>query len=186
MVYSRRTDLEIMNEKVIEAIFVDIMFKNKTITCGNIYHSPSKDANAQSLFQSILENILHKISKRECLLFVDFNINLLDCDEPNVGNFIEVMLENGYKSLINRPTRITQTNGTLLDHIWTNCCNAQKLKSCIITYSISDHLVTMICMSIKKSQTKNIEYYRSFSQRRSSRPPNPPIGGAQDNFGGPS
>ena len=166
VVYSRRTDLEIMNEKVFEAIFVDIMFKNKTITCGNIYHSPSKDANAQSLFQSILENTLHKISKRECLLFGDFNINLLDCDEPNVGNFIEVMLENGYRSLINRPTRITQTNGTLLDHIWTNCCNAQKLKSCIITYSISDHLVTMICMSIKKSQTKNIEYYRSFSDTK--------------------
>ena len=64
MVYSRRTDLEIMNEKVIEAIFVDIMFKNKTITCGNIYHSPSKDANAQSLFQSILENTLHKIKQK--------------------------------------------------------------------------------------------------------------------------
>ena len=99
-------------------------------------------------------------------MFGDFNINLLDCDEPNVGNFIEVMLENGYRSLINRPTRITQTNGTLLDHIWTNCCNAQKLKSCIITYSISDHLVTMMCMSIKKSQTKNIEYYRSFSDTK--------------------
>ena len=90
-----------MNEKIFESIFVDIKFQDIVITCGNIYHSPCNNGNVQKMFLADLENILRKINKRESFLFGDFNYNILDCDEPNVTKFIDVMYDHGFSSLIN-------------------------------------------------------------------------------------
>ena len=45
--YTHRIDLDIMNEKIFESIFVDIKFQDKVITCGNIYRSRRNNGNAQ-------------------------------------------------------------------------------------------------------------------------------------------
>ena len=63
--FTYRIDLDIMNEKIFESIFVDIKFQDKVITCGNIYHSPCNNGNAQKMFLADLDNILRKINKRE-------------------------------------------------------------------------------------------------------------------------
>ena len=166
--FTHRIDLDIMNEKIFESIFVDIKFQDKVITCGNIYHSPCNNGNAQKMFLADLDNILRKINKRESFLFGDFNYNILDCDEPNVTKFIDVMYDHGFSSLINRPTRITDNSSTLLDQIWTNSNTLQKVKSCIITFSISDHLATMMSIAVKKckSSKSGSEYYRQFSDSK--------------------
>ena len=148
--FTHRIDIDIMNEKIFESIFVDIKFQDKVITCGNIYHSPCNNGIAQKMFLADLDNILRKTNKRESFLFGDFNYNILDCDEPNVTKFIDFMYDHGFSSLINRPTRITDNSSTLLDQIWTNSNTLQKVKSCIITFSISDHLATMMSIAVKK------------------------------------
>ena len=94
------------------------------------------------MFLADLDDILRKINKRKSFL-LDFNYNILDCDKLNVAKFIHVMYDHGFSSLINRPMRITDNSSTLLDQIWTNSNTLQKIKSCIITFSISDHLATM-------------------------------------------
>ena len=80
-----------MNEKIFESIFVDIKFQDKVITCGNIYRSPCNNGNAQKMFLADLDNILRKINKRESFLLEDFHYNILDCNEPNVTKFIDVI-----------------------------------------------------------------------------------------------
>ena len=74
------------------------------------------------------------------------------------------MYDYGFSSLINRPTRITDNSSTLLDQIRTNSNTQQKVKSCIITFSISDHLATMMSIAEKKceSSKSGSEYYRQF------------------------
>ena len=78
------------------------------------------------------------------------------------------MHEHGFSSLINRPTKITDNSSTLLDQIWTNSNTPQKVKSCIITFSISDHLATMmhIAVNIYKSSKTNSECYHQFSDSK--------------------
>ena len=98
--------LDIMNEKIFEPIFVDIKFQDKVISCGNIYRSPSNNNNAQKMFLADLDNILRKINKRESFL-LDFNYNIFDSNEPNVTKFIDGMYDQGFSSLINRPTSST-------------------------------------------------------------------------------
>ena len=80
------------------------------------------------MFLTNLKDILRKINKRESFFLGDFNYKILDCDEPNVTKFIDVTYDHGFSSLINRPTRITNTISTLLDQIWANSNTSQNKK----------------------------------------------------------
>ena len=69
------------------------------------------------------------------------------------------MFENGFRPLITKPTRITTTSSTAIDHIWTNVYNSKTCAG-IIVDCIADHLpVTQCCqlgsikeMAFKKEQ----------------------------------
>ena len=47
------------------------------------------------------------------------NLNILD-DNIISSDYINVILENGFKQLITEPTRITTTTSTLIDHFIKN------------------------------------------------------------------
>ena len=106
-----------MNEKIIEALHIDIKLKEKTITCGVIYRSPFQDAKPHYSFVKSLEESINKIKRRDCFLFDDFNFNLLHPDEQNTSNFTDAMFEFGFIPLISKPTRISHCGVTLLAHI---------------------------------------------------------------------
>ena len=52
------------------------------------------------------------------------------------------MLEYNFYPLINKPTRVSNSSCTAIDHIWCNLTNA-FINSAIITHKISDHLPIM-------------------------------------------
>ena len=62
-----------------------------------------------------------------------------------------------------KPTRITEANENLIDHIWTNnLSNTTANKSHIILTDISDHLP---CITISKSPDYQINGYRHITKR---------------------
>jgi len=67
----------------------------------------------------------------------DMNFNLNDEAQSFTDAFIEAMFDDSFHSLINKPTRITDTNAICIDHIWTNCINC-PLTSAVITHLIAD------------------------------------------------
>ena len=64
------------------------------------------------------------------------------------------MLDHNFCSLINRPTRITDTGATVLDQIWTNSFS-DHIKSGIILHSISDHLPLFMSAANSKVISSN-------------------------------
>ena len=51
----------------------------------------------------------------------DLNSNLLDCNvNAKVKTYINLLFQNNYIPLILKPTRISKTNATIVDHINTN------------------------------------------------------------------
>ena len=57
-------------------------------------------------------------AKRKCYIHGDFNYELTKSNEnTRVSDFTEVMLNHNFCSIINKPTRITDTSATVLDHI---------------------------------------------------------------------
>ena len=75
----------------------------------------------KSNFFDNLKKTLESIkSNHKCLIFSDLKYNLLQRDNNMVSDLLDIMSENSFYSLINKPTRITDTSETILDHVWTN------------------------------------------------------------------
>ena len=73
--------------------------------CGVIYRPPSKNSKSHALFLEHLINILNSIKNKPCFLFGDFNYNLLNCDDPHIANYADMLFENCFIPLIKKPTR---------------------------------------------------------------------------------
>lgn len=63
------------------------------------------------------------------------------------------MLSNSYIPVISKPTRVTETSATLIDHIWVNnleLSEQPKFKSGIVVDDISDHLPVFLIRNVSK------------------------------------
>ena len=157
-------ELTIMNEKIFESIFIKIQLHNENLFCGNIYRSPSNDNHLNEKFLNNLYNCIHNSNEslNKCFITGDFNYDLSNQDNEHVCNFIEMMLEGHYFPVINKPTRITDTSATVLDHIWTNL-HQQQIKSGVILNPLSDHLPVYMCFNLNKQNLYRPQQKRSFT-----------------------
>lgn len=64
----------------------------------------------------------------------DVNINLLNTSDINVTEYISMMEEQGFFSYVDKPSRITQTSSTLIDHIFIKASERIKKNIDISTY----------------------------------------------------
>ena len=104
-----------------------------------IYRQP---AGKIEPLKTLLQNIFTKNIKSNKTLYLvgDFNLNILTYDSNNkVRNFFNFIFQNGLIPVINRPTRITRTKATAIDHIITNSHFNSDIKTGIIKADISDH-----------------------------------------------
>ena len=91
--------------------------KIKNIVLGVLYRPPNTGITC---FNESLNVILDKLKceNKLCFLMGDYNINLLNHDKHGPpSDFVELMHSYSFLSLINRPTRITETSPTLIDNI---------------------------------------------------------------------
>ena len=148
-----------MKEKLFESVFINIEFCNKTLLVGCLYRSPFSDVQSNEIFVSTLKNCLNLVKcNQKCIITGDLNYDLANCENEHVSNFTEIMFENCYFPLINKPTRITDSSASVLDHMWTNI-HDESIKSGISTSPISDHLPVFMylnCDSQPKSPTPNL------------------------------
>ena len=104
----------------------------------SIYRPPKSSI---SDFISKMEELLLVLQDRqyaEAHIAGDLNIDLLRDTIPSTSRFVNLMNSFNFYCMINRPTRITPTSATLIDHIWST--NAEHiLRSYIITDDITDH-----------------------------------------------
>ena len=140
-----REDLTIMREGIFESLFIEIKGKNKSFLYGTVYRPPKdlkKTSNVDRFMDSLKKclKIISK-SKKSCIIQGDLNFNLIDTDDTSASDFADLMFDNSFFSHINKPTRITRTSATCIDHIWSNIYD-QDILSGIITEKIADHMTT--------------------------------------------
>ena len=75
------------------------------------------------------------------------------------------MYENDFCSMINKPTRMTDTTATVLDQIRTNT-QFVETRAYILVDSVSDHLPILLCSNFasKSTNQKSMIKNRSFSE----------------------
>lgn len=118
----------------IETLSLNITQPHRFIVCM-VYRPPNSNMND---FLESIDNIIASLNalNLKCYFFGDFNINLLSRNDY-VTNFTNLFFSYMYFPVINKPTRVTATSATVIDHIWTNDTNYQY--SGIIYNTISDH-----------------------------------------------
>jgi len=104
------------------------------------YRSPCTD---NTMFLSNFKRIVSDVGKKDSIICGDFNYNLFNIKHHQpTEDYYNYMHANSYFPLISKPTRVTDTSATLIDHIWTNDITSTDtclLKSGIIVNDITDH-----------------------------------------------
>ena len=105
--------------------------------------------------------------KRNIFLAGDFNINSLDYSwNTIVRDFFNLAFQNSIFPVINRPTRVTKTSATIIDHILTNGIIDSPLHSGIVKTDISDHFAVFCLLktNFEQSNIKNIIVKRGINE----------------------
>ena len=155
--------LSIMEDKSFESLFLNVHVGPKKIICGTLYRSPS---NNHDFFSETLKAVLKKVDKLHdsTIIMGDFNYNLLSIQNKHVSASVDTFFEYGFYPLINIPTRITETTGSVLDHFWTNIVE-QPIKSAVLVKPISDHLPIYMNIGMTTPTEKIVIEKRCFSQK---------------------
>ena len=124
-----------------EALWVNIIDQFDTsFVIGVIYRHPS-----QILINAFIEdlsNCLTDYNKHSINYFTlgDLNINTSTINRSlDAMHFINTLLSCGAFPIITKPTRVTDTTATIIDHIITNVTNHKILPGVIETSEVSDH-----------------------------------------------
>ncbi len=158
-------DLSIFVPHVIERLFVEIecsTSKNKIV--GIVYRPNTQPRADIDIFSSSIYDIMDLINRANKIGVVmgDFNIDLLKCSEHGKTNeYLDNVFSRGFVPLICRPTRVTNTSATLIDHIYTNSIH-QSCTSGIIITDVADHFGTFHLVSEKVNSASNTQRYKRF------------------------
>ena len=103
-----------------------------------IYQHPYNHYNA---FFEALDQNMQSLNRKgsEVAIFGDINIDLnSDPERYPLSDYFLLLQSNGFVSHITKPTRVTNTSSTIIDHILIND-SVSSLSSGVLTYTICDH-----------------------------------------------
>ena len=112
-----------------------------------MYKPPNTDAAdfLHPLHEIIGKSRIHK-KKPEIIIGMDHNLDLLKSDShKGTHAFLELMLQNQLYPSVTRPSRITNTTGTLIDNIFISEKFHHSFDSAVLMSDISDHL-PLLCL----------------------------------------
>lgn len=120
----------------------------------NFYRPPAGSIqSAIDYLGFVLDYLSTDYDKFDVYMTGDLNLNLLSCNNYT-KMFMELCAQHSIYNLVNRPTRITPQNATLLDICATSTNNINAAG--VIKYRISDQFMTFCCKK-KNRNDKGIE-----------------------------
>ena len=162
-----REDLSIFIPHVFESFFIEVLSDtNKNTIVGVIYRPNTQPKADMDIFTSTLFDLVNIINaeKKQSTIMGDFNIDLLKYNSHEKTNdYVDNLFTQGFMPLITKPTRVTSTSATLIDHIYTNNISKASTSGIILT-DVTDHFGILYCVRCKPTHAANITTRkRSFS-----------------------
>ena len=145
---SRRAEFEISK---LETLWAEIKLPNaKPFLLCTVYRPPNARSEWVDLFEEELS--IAQTTGLEYIVMGDFNIDLLsDMIRAKWSNMVQLF---DLTQLISKPTRITQTTATLIDHVYTTApCTISE--SFVSDLSVSDHFPVCITRKVSNKISKN-------------------------------
>ena len=153
--YKLRNDISICHPDI-EALSIEIIKENKkNLIITGLYRPPRGDEkNFRKEYKKLIEN--KNVINKQKYLIGDINLNSLDYEtKKSVKKFFNFSFKNSIFPIITRPTRVTRTTITSIDHILTNAILTNTVHSGILQTDISDHfpIFTFIEDEITKNES---------------------------------
>ena len=98
------------------------------------------------------ENILANISAQwDGLLLItgDTNLDLMNLDSTLTKQYIDILNMNNLQQMVTKPTRVTATSQTLIDHFITSCPNRITHTDVLPCPLVSDHSAPYVCVNAR-------------------------------------
>ena len=146
------TDLSLNINSEFEYIFAEITNLPKKLIIGEIYRVPNTN---EQLSIERYENILQQFTQfnGDVIIGTDQNFNYINArTHNNTSQLLNTFITAGFLPTITKPTRITQTSATLIDHIYIKSKSLQNISSGILNMQISDHLPIFMFNGIVSAQ----------------------------------
>ena len=137
----------------------------RKIPLSLLYRHPHQ--NYQSFFNKLSSFVQKVSSTYHVVILGDINI---DTSIPSNNSYSkpykDILLSLGLRNLINKPTRITNSTETILDHVLTNL-NFESCKSGVLVNDITDYLpVYAFCnLSVCKLKYKGGQKYQTILKK---------------------
>ena len=152
---------------LVENVSVKLTNNNREIFASSIYRHPNGNVEH---FANSLENMLSSVNERSWhILAGDFNINLLNSNESKTNHYINNLLQANYIPCINLPTRFSENNATLIDHIMLKVPRKliqTKISAGNLITDLTDHLPVFALINMKIPRIDKRPYIRLFTKRR--------------------
>ena len=147
-----------------ESFWINIIL-NKTSSCilGVVYRHPS--AAHVDAFIDNLSTCLTDLSKSKSNYYIlgDININISSATRtPSSKHYIQTIISCGALPIISKPTRVTDSTATIIDHIITNDNKNDISPAIFDTSEISDHYPILCEISLLTDFKPKVttSYYR--------------------------
>lgn len=145
----------------LETLWLEVSLKkHKPVLIGLCYRNPSENSSWIDHFDSMMDTVT--LHQKEIILMGDFNIDLL---RPHKKWNQTYDLHNLHQ-LIDKPTRVTPTSKTLIDHIYVTD-KQNIIEACVPIFGCSDHFPVCVTWSRKGVKIPKIGHktitYRSFT-----------------------
>ena len=106
-------------------------------------------------------------SRLDIVLMGDFNIEYIYPDQYKNSKWSKLVKDFCLHQLVDKPTRVTHTSSTIIDHIYTTC--PSKVRDIMVPcVALSDHFPITLTLGQKYFQynaaTHNTIKYRSFTK----------------------
>jgi len=140
--------LSVFVDRIFESIFIEVSLpdSNKKILIGSVYrpgsaHPTLSNTEQFTQFIEIFSNVLSDAHSKfeNVYIFGDFNLDLIKLNKnKQVKEYVDLLFSFGFLQIVTRPTRLSSSSATLIDHIITNVSHP-VYETSILTASISDH-----------------------------------------------
>ena len=158
--YKIRDDLSVFIPHVYESLFIELISTsvNNNIIIGVLYRPNTQPKADMDIFSVNIYESMDRINSenKKGIIMGDVNVDLLKFgSHVKTNEYIENIFSRGFMPVITKPTRVTPSSATLIDHIYSNNISASS-KSGIIINDVADHFGIFHIVKSKVSRSGNI------------------------------
>lgn len=148
-----------LNLRTADILYISFMFSGKTFHLLAVYRLIFETiTDFVSELQNYFSNVNSLALNKDNVFWIgDVNINILEHFNVGIDRYKAVMAANGFESLINVPTRITQQSESCIDHVHIRVARRDIIivDASVDHVGITDHSLVKILVKVSNGSSES-------------------------------